>query len=178
MGMDPQIFHKTHVDHGRVARRPEPEPERRGPVFEIRGGLRMIVVPTSIGGAPTGSVDLAALGYPPDDVENWGKAARIQDVCATIESTVVMLVKSMTEVIGDELRDVDAELADARKEFAAQLNELQQENRDLRGSIAEMRGEIQALGEIQADLERRVRQARAVRGSRRKSRGATDGAAA
>jgi hypothetical protein len=169
MGMSPEIFYKRQ-DNARVAHRPEPEPERRGAaVFETRGGLRTIVAPSTIGGAPAGSVDLAALNYPVDDVEKWGKAARIQDVAATVDSTVTMISELMAEVIGGERLDIDGELADLRKDFAAKLSEVQQENRDLRTSIAEARGEIQALGEIQGDLELRMRQGRA-------GHGASDGA--
>jgi BMFP domain-containing protein YqiC len=137
--------------HPVVSQQPEPEPERRGAVFETRHNMRCISEPDPNGGAPRGSIDLTALNY--SDMADWEQAARVMDVAATVDSAVVKLEELMAQVVGEELRDADAELAGVREDFNAKVDKLQRENRDLRGALAEMRGQIAALLEMQSDLE-------------------------
>jgi hypothetical protein len=87
MGMSPEIFRKTHTN-GPIAVEPKVKPKQHGAVFKFApNNLRCIVEPDPIGGPPVGSVDLMALRYAATCADEWGKGARIQDVCASIDST-------------------------------------------------------------------------------------------
>jgi hypothetical protein len=179
MGMDPQIFHKTHV----TAHRPEPEREtrlvHRGPTFETRNNLRTIVSSDPHGGPPPGSVDLRDIVYLPEATEDWGRGARLQDVIASIKASEADLCVAVGNQLVEQL---DGLWGDAKVAFAARdqrLTALEVENSSLRAALAEARGQIAAVLELQDDFERRMRM-RAMRSkvSRRKAPGATDGAAA
>jgi hypothetical protein len=154
MGMDRGIFYREQPN-ARVSE-PEPERKRREAVFEIRNNQRVIVAAGDVG-APAGSIDLCSLNYPASDVENWGRGVRVQDVVATVDHTMMFIADLMSQVLRDER-------ADGRKSSEAvnaKLAALAAENRELRGSVAEMRGELAAIVEIQIQSEL----ARAPRGS-------------
>jgi hypothetical protein len=169
MGMSREIFHKTTVNThimpqpADAARQAEPEARQRfGAVFEVRGGLRVITERAPSGGAPVGAIDLCSLNYPNEDLENWGRGVRVLDCAASIDHASDVVVELMSKLLAECLGDLGRDL---QKEFNAKVGDLQRENGVLRGAIAEARGEIQALVELQEDLTRQVRQARAVRGA-------------
>jgi hypothetical protein len=187
MGMDPQIVHKTtftargnpfegrlqphatpqsqqprrpHAASGDGAREAKPEPERLGPRFE---GAR-IVEPDSNGGPPAGSVDLCALNYPAADAESWGQGTRLQDVAATVDAAKLMLAEVIGEQLGEHLNELENALEKKIAAVDQRLTAMEAENAALRASASDARGQIAALLELQGDLERQVRHARAVRG--------------
>jgi hypothetical protein len=168
--MSPEIFRKTHVNGSRVrsqpaavAREAKPERPRFGPRFQVLENNLRTIIESDLegGGAPVGAVDLRRPGY--EDPESWAKGVRIMDLSASFEASEAFILDVMREACAKPLHTVEDQVAALAERLAA----AEAENatfKALRGSIAEMRGELAAILELHDDLARQMRQARAVRG--------------
>jgi hypothetical protein len=132
---------------------PEPERKRRGPRFEIRNNMRVIVERDPRGvGPPIGSTDLASLNYDPEDAKHWAQFVRLQDCVATINRAVdravdqtasraSALAETIAQVLGKQLRICDQKTARVEKRVAA----AELETANLRAAIAELALTVEKL---------------------------------
>jgi hypothetical protein len=164
MGMDRAIFHKTKADarvgpEARVTPKAKRERPRFGPTFATNAdNLRVIVerAPESRG-APLGAANLRRPGY--TDVEHWQKGVRIMDMSASFEASEQFLIEVMRVAFAKPLHAVEDKVAALEERLATE----ERENSELRASIAELKGQVAGLEELQVALE--VKLARTVRGS-------------
>jgi hypothetical protein len=163
MGMDRGIFFKDNANarvrpqpDDRVAPRAKRERPRFGPRFKVlENNLRTVVELAPDGyGPPVGAVDLRAVGY--TDAEHWEKGVRIMDLVASIQASEAFTLEVMREAFAKPVHAVEDQVA----ALAERLTAMEAENVALRGSVAEARGEIAAILELQEDLAIRVARAR------------------
>jgi hypothetical protein len=141
--------HTTTRDNAAAPRQPGAEPERVfGALYE-----RGVIVGPARRGPPAGSVDLLSLHYDGDDLENWGRAVRLQDVVSSIECGLTILGQAVREGREADYKLIDTEIDKVEAKIAA----VQLENLELRSLLSEIRGEL-------ADAVHAVERLKAARG--------------
>jgi hypothetical protein len=133
------------------------KPEYPGPTFEIRNNLRVVLTADPRGGPPPGSIDLRGIVYPASAAEDWGKAARIQDVITSILAAETMLAGVMGELLAKHLNDLQDILEKKITGLDARLVMMELENGALKSENASLRRDIAMVDRrLSFNLERQA----------------------